>query len=90
VIVLVRIGAISCTFQIAILWYLEMQLSEILVPKRKDVPANAELHHSVKLREAYISEREKLEMTELELNRAKIVMIDSNGKIIRISLLLEH
>jgi hypothetical protein len=65
-----------------------MQRSEIVVPKTKDAPV--ERHHSVKLREAYINEREKLEMTEFELNRAKIVMIDSNGKIIRISLLLEH
>ncbi|CAM3117895.1 hypothetical protein VIOR103205_13845 [Vibrio ordalii] len=66
----------------------DMQLSEIVIPNTKDVPAKQ--HHNVKLREAYISEREQLEMTELELSRAKIMMIDSNGKLIRISLLLEH
>ncbi|CAH8196513.1 MULTISPECIES: hypothetical protein [Vibrio] len=65
-----------------------MQLSEIVVPQIEYAPE--ESHHNVKLREAYVSEREKLEMTELELSRAKIVMIDENGNVTRISLLLEH
>lgn len=64
-----------------------MRNSEILVPLSS---IDAELDAGVKLRAAYIEARQQLELTEIELNRAKIVMIDENGKMIRLPLLTEH
>ncbi|SEG02236.1 hypothetical protein [Vibrio hangzhouensis] len=43
-----------------------------------------------RLKGAYVNERAKLELTEVELNRSRIVMIDQNGKFIRIPFLSEH
>lgn len=43
-----------------------------------------------KLREAYICERTKLEFTEIELNRSKIILVDGQGNIKRIPLMSEH
>ncbi|EEY37294.1 hypothetical protein FXE51_07230 [Vibrio mimicus] len=65
-----------------------MRNSEILVP-----PTLIEIEPdeaATKLREAYVNARQQLELTEIELNRAKIVMIDENGKMIRLPLLTEH
>lgn len=65
-----------------------MRNSEILVPLP---PMHTEPDAAaIKLREAYVVAREQLELTEIELNRAKIIMIDENGKIIRLPLLTEH
>ncbi|WP_188006308.1 hypothetical protein [Vibrio cholerae] len=65
-----------------------MRNSEILVPTP---PLQTELDAvAIKLREAYIKERQQLELTEIELNRARIIMIDENGKMIRLLLLTEH
>ncbi|EPU1004615.1 hypothetical protein ACVUMT_000729 [Vibrio cholerae] len=65
-----------------------MRNSEILVPTP---PLQTELDAvAIKLREAYIKERQQLELTEIELNRARIIMIDENGKLIRLPLLTEH
>ncbi|CAM3539675.1 hypothetical protein [Vibrio cholerae] len=65
-----------------------MRNSEILVPTP---PQQTELDAvAIKLREAYIKERKQLELTEIELNRARIIMIDENGKMIRLPLLTEH
>ncbi|HGE6105399.1 TPA: hypothetical protein ACGG8A_000641 [Vibrio cholerae] len=65
-----------------------MRNSEILVPTP---PLQTELDVvAIKLREAYIKERQQLELTEIELNRARIIMIDENGKMIRLPLLTEH
>ncbi|EJL6577758.1 hypothetical protein AADU56_001885 [Vibrio cholerae] len=65
-----------------------MRNSEILVPIP---PLQTELDAvAIKLREAYIKERQQLELTEIELNRARIIMIDENGKMIRLPLLTEH
>ena len=65
-----------------------MRNSEILVPTQ---PLQTELDAvAIKLREAYIKERQQLELTEIELNRARIIMIDENGKMIRLPLLTEH
>ncbi len=65
-----------------------MRNSEILVPTP---PLQTELDGvAIKLREAYIKERQQLELTEIELNRARIIMIDENGKMIRLPLLTEH
>lgn len=47
-----------------------MRNSEILVPTP---PLQTELDAvAIKLREAYIKERQQLELTEIELNRARI------------------
>ncbi|EGR1309469.1 hypothetical protein [Vibrio cholerae] len=65
-----------------------MRNSEILVPTP---PLQTELDAvAIKLREAYIKERQQLELTEIELNHARIIMIDENGKMIRLPLLTEH
>ncbi|ELJ8792090.1 hypothetical protein ABC295_000222 [Vibrio cholerae] len=65
-----------------------MRNSEILVPTPQ---LQTELDAvAIKLREAYIKERQQLELTEIELNRARIIMIDENGKMIRLPLLTEH
>ncbi|ELT7569882.1 hypothetical protein ACPF3R_002250 [Vibrio cholerae] len=65
-----------------------MRNSEILVPTP---PLQTELDAvAIKLREAYIKERQQLELTEIELNCARIIMIDENGKMIRLPLLTEH
>ncbi|EKO3444229.1 hypothetical protein FNO25_000390 [Vibrio fluvialis] len=65
-----------------------MQASEIIVPKKEALPAEPDLRP--KLRQAYISERQSLELLEIELNRSKVVMIDENGRIVRFSLTSEH
>ncbi|WP_162064545.1 hypothetical protein [Vibrio taketomensis] len=43
-----------------------------------------------KLLKAYKFERSLQEITEVELNRAKIVMIDEHGNMKRIPILAEH
>ncbi|MEF1311074.1 hypothetical protein QTO01_13280 [Vibrio mytili] len=43
-----------------------------------------------KLKDAYIQERAQLEITEVELNRSKIMMIDENGKMRPVPILSEH
>ncbi|NOH82791.1 hypothetical protein F0249_03135 [Vibrio sp. 03-59-1] len=54
-----------------------------------DVELEGEVEQE-KLREAYISERTKLEITEIELNRAKIILVDEKGNMKRIPLIPEH
>ncbi|MDF2155339.1 hypothetical protein [Vibrio sp. CAU 1672] len=59
-------------------------------------PAESQEHESVKrsvaekLKAAYIRERTKLEITEVELNRSKVMMIDENGNMKRVPILSEH
>ncbi len=43
-----------------------------------------------RLKGAYINERSKLEVVEVELNRSKVVMIDQDGKLIKVPFLSEH
>ncbi|GLR05722.1 hypothetical protein [Vibrio hyugaensis] len=43
-----------------------------------------------KLKAAYVTARTQLEITEVELNRSKIMMIDENGKMTKVSILSEH
>ncbi|RJX75456.1 hypothetical protein DZ860_01885 [Vibrio sinensis] len=64
-----------------------MRMSDIIVPL--DTPSQVD-GRSKKLIAAYKKERTRQEFTEVELNRAKIVMIDENGQMRRISLLVEH
>ncbi|WP_234496821.1 hypothetical protein [Vibrio maritimus] len=59
-------------------------ISEIVFPS-EDKPT-----HKDKLKGAYINERSKLEVVEVELNRSKVAMIDQDGKMIRVPFLSEH
>lgn len=59
-------------------------ISEIVIPG-EDKPTPKD-----KLKGAYINERSKLEVVEVELNRSKVVMIDQDGKMIRVPFLSEH
>ncbi len=43
-----------------------------------------------KLKAAYIEARNQLELTEVELNRSKIMMIDEDGNLKRVPILSEH
>ncbi|MGF1908494.1 hypothetical protein L4C38_03515 [Vibrio kasasachensis] len=64
-----------------------MRQSEIIIPKSEDPSISS---RSRKLVKAYRFERTQQEITEVELNRAKIVMIDENGNMKRIPILAEH
>ncbi len=43
-----------------------------------------------KLKTAYIEARDQLEITEVELSRSKIMMIDEDGNLKKVSILSEH
>ena len=43
-----------------------------------------------KLKTAYINARDQLEITEVELNRSKIMMIDEDGNLRKVPILSEH
>ncbi len=43
-----------------------------------------------RLKQAYVNERKKLEITEVELNRAKIMMVGADGQLQRVPILSEH
>lgn len=45
---------------------------------------------AAKLKASYVAARTQLEITEVELNRSKIMMIDENGKMTKVSILSEH
>ncbi|MEF1187359.1 hypothetical protein [Vibrio sinaloensis] len=64
-----------------------MLTSDIIVTKEEKMvtPSSAQ-----KLIEAYRSERTRQEITEVELNRTKIVMIDEDGNMKKVPLLAEH
>jgi len=38
---------------------------------------------SVRLQRAYLEEREKQDLMEVDLNRAHIILIDQNGRLIK-------
>ncbi len=40
--------------------------------------------------QAYKDQKRQLEMVEIEMNRAKIVIVDQDGKPVRIPLIKEH
>ncbi|WPC75627.1 hypothetical protein [Vibrio porteresiae] len=65
--------------------------SDIVVTKQDNQePEQQQDSNTTKLGCAYVIERERLELTEIELNRSKIVMVDGNGRIIKLNLNLEH
>ncbi|EEX93989.1 hypothetical protein VIOR3934_08741 [Vibrio orientalis CIP 102891 = ATCC 33934] len=63
-----------------------MRTSQIVIPQPKVAPEGK----SSKLVSAYKKERTQQEITEVELNRGKIVMIDENGEFKSIPILAEH
>ncbi|PNH89459.1 hypothetical protein [Vibrio diazotrophicus] len=65
-----------------------MLSSEIVVSKADIVLF--EDQHNVKLRQAYLRERKVMEHIDIELNRAKIVIMDENGNILKFAMTLEH
>lgn len=77
-----------------------MQPSEIIVPpseesapsaKAQPVPIEQRVDSKrAKLGQAYIRERQKQELTDIELHRSKVIVMDENGRILRMSLTTEH
>jgi len=63
-----------------------MRTSQIVIPQPKDAPEG----RASKLVSAYKKERTQQEITEVELNRSKIVMIDENGEFKSVPILAEH
>jgi hypothetical protein len=43
-----------------------------------------------RLSDAYLAQRKQCERMELELNRSKILIVDSNGKIVHLNWFGEH
>ncbi|OLQ84848.1 hypothetical protein BIY21_04800 [Vibrio ponticus] len=64
-----------------------MRNSAIVIPKQEKTKVQSKCRKLVK---AYKFERSQQEITEVELNRAKIVMVDENGNMRRIPILAEH
>ncbi|GAB2650901.1 hypothetical protein [Vibrio panuliri] len=64
-----------------------MRHSDIIIPKQNKPSISPRCRKLVK---AYKFERTQQEITEVELNRAKIVMIDEHGNMKRIPILAEH
>ncbi|MEZ9231626.1 hypothetical protein AB4259_11160 [Vibrio amylolyticus] len=80
-----------------------MNRSEIIVPVELQVDTDVNVvvsdetnesvtqaNASMKLRKAYQSEKNQLEVTEVELNRSRIFMIDKNGNMRIVPLMSEH
>ncbi|MFM2586887.1 hypothetical protein [Vibrio sp. TBV020] len=63
-----------------------MRTSQIVIPKAKEESEG----RASKLVSAYKKERTRQEITEVELNRGKIVMIDENGEFKPVPILAEH
>ncbi|KOO15827.1 hypothetical protein AKJ18_06670 [Vibrio xuii] len=63
-----------------------MRTSQIVIPQPKDAPEG----RASKLVSAYKKERTQQEITEVELNRSNIVMIDENGDFKSVPILAEH
>lgn len=64
-----------------------MRSSQIIIPP---VSTTTQVQHTDRLVAAYKKERTQQEVTEVELNRSKIVMIDENGNIKKVPILAEH
>lgn len=64
-----------------------MRMSQIVIPKCESEDPTP---RASKLISAYKKERTRQEVTEVELNRSKIVMIDENGNVKKVPILAEH
>lgn len=77
-----------------------MLLSEIIVPPSKDSEVSPKTEpvavqqrtdpKRAKLGQAYLRERQKQQLTEIELQRSKVIVMDEHGRILRMSLTAEH
>lgn len=65
-----------------------LSFSDIVIPKPLASHHESKAHQQ--LRQAYLHEREQLLACEIELNRSKVIVIDEQGRVIRLSLMLEH
>lgn len=64
-----------------------MRTSEIIMPSETVDSLAGRASRIVK---AYKHERTRQEVTEIELNRSKIVIIDENGNVRKVPILAEH
>lgn len=64
-----------------------MITSTIIIPKAEDKPSKAD---ETRLTTAYRMERSQQEVVEIELSRAKIVVMDEHGNLKRIPIIPEH
>ncbi|WP_070966533.1 hypothetical protein [Vibrio sonorensis] len=64
-----------------------MRVSQILVPRE---PSAVQIENSERLRQAYQSERTQQEMTEIEIGRSRILMIDEDGNTESVTIVSEH
>lgn len=69
------------------MYNVKMRASEIIVPSSL---TEQPLKCATRLVKAYKYERARQQVTEVELNRSKIVMIDENGNIKKVPILAEH
>ncbi|MCL9779869.1 hypothetical protein M9194_00285 [Vibrio sp. S4M6] len=65
-----------------------MKTSQIIVAKNEaDEPKQDE---TSKVATAYLHERNQLEYTEVELSRAKVIVLDEEGNVSRLPIFLDH
>ncbi len=64
-----------------------MQLSQIVIPTPSDDNRDP---RRARLSVAYQIERKRLEVVDVELNRARIFMLDHEGNIKQVALISEH
>ncbi len=69
---------------------LEMNSGNIAEPVESQDPETKDESLAEKLKAAYVDARTQLEITEVELNRSKIMVVDENGKMTKVSILSEH
>lgn len=65
-----------------------LSFSDLVISKPPALQNESKAHQQ--LRQAYLHEREQLLACEIELNRSKVIVIDEQGRVIRLSLMLEH
>ncbi|SMS00869.1 hypothetical protein VIM7927_02140 [Vibrio mangrovi] len=65
-----------------------MSLSEIIVPQISVVPT--EDQRQDKLRKAYIASRKACSLTDIELNRSRVLVIDEHGRVVKCAFAVEH
>ncbi|TMX64624.1 hypothetical protein DA097_12940 [Vibrio rotiferianus] len=69
---------------------LEMNSGTIAEPTESQDLETKDESLAEKLKAAYVDARTQLEITEVELNRSKIMVVDENGKMTKVSILSEH
>ena len=62
-----------------------MPESNIIIPEKK-----GENHTRERLKRSYIASRKVIDITETELHRSSVVVMDENGEVMKFNLLREH